>query len=349
MQKFYCVELLRFLCASTVAIYHWGTSFEIMLMKTNDIFRNYLEILYDYGDYAVPVFFVISGLVFGNVYLSQEKKESLRNFTIKRIARLYPLHLLTFLSIFILQYLFLKFFGKYELYTFNDLKHFFLNIFLLLGWGFEEGRSFNQPVWTVSQEIAIYYLFFVLISFINRHNFKIVFLIYFIFLIIDKTKFVEISFIIKLINLTYFIDFAKLFFSGVFIFFLLNKFRSTKKLFLISLLFFIFSFIGSFKLHLFCFSIVMIFVLIDKLAINLKVKKLFIFLGNLTYSIYLLHTLTFLFLLYSLKLFNNVDFLYSKLSFLIYLILTFVLSFISFTYLEKKMNKVIREKFLKKT
>ena len=71
--------------------------------------RNYLEILYDYGDYAVPVFFVISGLVFGNVYLSQEKKESLRNFTIKRIARLYPLHILTFLTILILQYLFLIF------------------------------------------------------------------------------------------------------------------------------------------------------------------------------------------------------------------------------------------------
>ena len=74
MQRFYCVELLRFLCASTVAIYHWGTSFEIMQMNNNDTFRNYFEILYDFGDYAVPVFFVISGLVFANVYLYKEKK-----------------------------------------------------------------------------------------------------------------------------------------------------------------------------------------------------------------------------------------------------------------------------------
>ena len=346
MQRFYCVELLRFLCASTVAIYHWGTSFEIMQMNNNDTFRNYLEILYDFGDYAVPVFFVISGLVFANVYLSQEKKETIRNFTVKRIARLYPLHLLTFISILLLQFSFLKLYGNYELYTFNDLKHFFLNITLLLGWGFEEGRSFNTPVWTVSQEIAIYYLFFVLISLINKYNFKLIFLIYFIFLLIDKTKFTETGFINDYINFTYFVDFVKLFFSGIFIYFLLYKFKNYKKLFFISSILLMLAFIGSFKLHLFCFSIVTIFVLIDKVDFNQKIKSIFIFLGNLTYSIYLLHTLTFLIMLLILKLLNNIDFFYTKTAFFLYLIFTFTSSIISFTYFESKMNKDIRNRFL---
>ena len=45
-----------------------------MNMETNDTFSNLLNVLYEYGDKAVPVFFVISGLVFANVYLTKEKK-----------------------------------------------------------------------------------------------------------------------------------------------------------------------------------------------------------------------------------------------------------------------------------
>ena len=73
MQRYYNIELLRFLCALTVAIYHWGLSFELMMMENNDTFRDLLNFAYDHGANAVPVFFVISGLVFANVYLSQEK------------------------------------------------------------------------------------------------------------------------------------------------------------------------------------------------------------------------------------------------------------------------------------
>ena len=344
MQKYYHIELLRFLCALTVAIYHWGISFELMNMETNDTFSNLLNVLYEYGDKAVPVFFVISGLVFANVYLTKEKNETLYNFSIKRFARLYPLHLLTLFSILFIQTLFNEIFGKYELYTLNDLYHFFLNIFFLLGFNFENGRSFNSPVWTVGQEIFIYFLFFSLIVHIKKYNIKLIFIIYFIFLFLDKFKFAEINFIKDFIYLAYFIDFVRLFFSGVFIFLITKKFGFSRSLLLLSLLLLAISFIGSFKLHLFCFSLVMLFVILDNFELKNKMKKIYTFLGSLTYSLYLLHTLTFLIFLFCLKMLNKVDLFYYDFTFLFYIAFTIFLSTISFKFFEHKLNKLIRNK-----
>ena len=344
MQKYYHIELLRFLCALTVAIYHWGISFELMNMETNDTFSNLLNVLYEYGDKAVPVFFVISGLVFANVYLTKEKNETLHNFSIKRFARLYPLHLLTLFSIFFIQTLFYKIYGKYELYILNDIYHFFLNIFFLLGFNFEQGRSFNSPVWTVGQEIFIYFLFFSLIFQIKKYKMKIIFVIYLFFLFVDKSKIAEIEFIKNFIYLTYFVDFVRLFFSGVFIFLIIKKFNHPKLLLLISFLLFAVSFVGSFKLHLFCFSLVLLFVILDNF--NYKFREIFTFLGSLTYSIYLLHTFTFLLFLFLFKSMDKVNLFYSELTFIIYLVFTILLSIISFYFFESKMNKLIRKNFV---
>ncbi len=347
MRKYYYIELLRFLCSLSVVVYHWGLSFDLMGMESNKTFDYYLKIIYGFGDKAVPVFFVISGLVFSNVYLSQKKNETLYNFSIKRFARLYPLHLFTLLSVLLIQYLFLVVFKEYQLYTFNDLYHFFLNIILLLGWGFEQGRSFNTPVWTVGQEMFIYFLFFSLIVFIKRYQTKFVFFIYLFFLIVDKTKITEHNLVKDFIYFSYFIDFVRLYFSGVIIYYMVEKFGYSKILLILSSLIIFLSFVGAFRLHLFCFGVVMLFVILDRFNINNKIKKIFIFLGSLTYSLYLLHTLTFLIFLFSLKFFDKVDLFYYDSTFVIYLIFTIVISILSFKFFESKLNKLIRYKFIK--
>jgi peptidoglycan/LPS O-acetylase OafA/YrhL len=347
MQKYYGIELLRFLSSLTIAIYHWGISFGVMKMEKNNPFESFLKFAYDFGVNAVPVFFVISGLVFATVYLSGEKRETVYNFTIKRFARLYPLHLLTLFLVLLLQTVFLKVFGKYELYTFNDLYHFFLNLTFLLGWGFEDGRSFNTPVWTVGQEMVIYYLFFSMIMIIKKHRMFVVLLIYFTILFIDKTKLIELSVIKNIISFSYFIEFVRLFFSGILIYFIINKFKNNLGLLFFSLFFLIFSFIGSFKLHIFCFSLVLLFVLMDKLNLSKKIKKVFTFLGSLTYSLYLLHTLTFLIFLFVLKYLNKIELLYLNLTFIFYLLFSIIISVISYFYFEKKANKFLRDKYIK--
>ena len=349
MKKYYGIELLRFLSSLTIMIYHWGTSFGHLNLNSSYPYTSSLKIIYNHGSYAVAIFFVISGLVFSNIYLNQEKS-TLSNFFIKRLARLYPLHILTLFLIIVIQFIFFKILGSYQLYTFNDFYHFLLNFFFILGWGLEEGRSFNSPAWTVSFEIVIYFIFFFSIWLINKFKILSVIFIYGIFLSIDKLvsyNITDISFLNSVSMLDWFIDFCRLFFSGVFLFFLTKKFENFKYLLLVALIGLIFSFIGNFKLHLFCPSLVLFFILIDNFKVLDGLRKIFQLLGNLTYSMYLFHTVTFLTSFLILTIFNKINLFYESYFFLFYIFFTFTISFYSFKYFEKPLNKKIREKLIK--
>ena len=347
MKVYTGIELLRFFSSLTIVIYHWGTSFDLMEMEKNHSFGNFLKILYQKGDYAVFVFFVISGVVFSNVYLTQRKNENFYNFFIKRFARLYPLHILTLFLIITIQLMFLNKFGNFELYTFNDIYHFVLNIFLILGWGLEDGRSFNTPVWTVSQEIFIYLLFFCLLIFLKKHKVYFIITIYLLFLIIDKLNFLNNLQFITPIKLNYFVEFVKFFYSGVLIFFIDKSSCKTNILLVLNSFLFIIAFAGTFKVHIFCFSLVLFFVLIDRIINYKGIKKILIFLGNLTYSMYLFHTFTFLTFLYLLKSFSRLDLFYLNISFILYIFFTIIISSFSFIFFEKKLNLKIRKNFIK--
>lgn len=86
----------------------------------------------------------------------------------RRIARLYPLHLLTLLIVALLQIVAVLAFGTYLIIGNNDLHHFMLHIFLASFWGFHDGHSFNAPIWSVSVEIISYALFWLLLPWLFR-------------------------------------------------------------------------------------------------------------------------------------------------------------------------------------
>ena len=347
MRKFYGIELLRFLASLSIVIFHWGLSFGFLNLADNYTYKNFLNIIYLHGDIAVSIFFVISGVVFSNIYLDEKNNSSLTNFFVKRFARLYPLHILTLFLIIIIQFLFFNIFGSNQLYTLNNFYHFLLNIFLLLGIGFEEGRSFNSPVWTVALEIYVYFIFFFLITLIKKHQILLVVLVYLLIIVLDKTKATELDFIRRYINLAFFLDFARLFFSGVLIFLIEKKFKDSKYLYIGTASLLIITSIGKFYFFIFIPVLVMLFVLLDKIIISNQTRKIFVILGNLTYSMYLLHTVTFLYLLFILRTFDKISFFYSNFSFIFYLIGTILLSLLSFNYIEKPLNIKIRKKFLK--
>ena len=66
----------------------------------------------------------------------------------------------------------------------HDFYHFVLQFFFISSWGFEDGPSFNGPIWSVSIEIFIYGIFFlsVLLVFINLRALALVGLYMFAFL-----------------------------------------------------------------------------------------------------------------------------------------------------------------------
>ena len=70
------------------------------------------------------------------------------------------MHFLTLIIVLVEQIISKSLTGSFAVYPFNDLYHFVLNIFFLSNWGFEHGLSFNAPVWSVSIEVFLYILFF---------------------------------------------------------------------------------------------------------------------------------------------------------------------------------------------
>lgn len=115
---------------------------------------------FEYGSYSVVLFWMISGFVFASVYGAPGA--TTREFVANRIARLYPLHLVTLLTVAGFQLLAQARFGHSLIYGNNDAYHFALQLAFASNWGFERGESFNGPIWSVSVEVLIYGIFWLL-------------------------------------------------------------------------------------------------------------------------------------------------------------------------------------------
>ena len=119
--------------------------------------------------------------------------------------------------------------GEYQIYFINDLKHFFLNIFFISGWGFEDSFSFNGPIWSVSLELIVYFVFFILISALSKSNYLLTIII--VILIFTIRGFIFDNELFSALGL---------FFCGVLLFKLYSERRSLT-LFVISILLFTFN------------------------------------------------------------------------------------------------------------
>jgi peptidoglycan/LPS O-acetylase OafA/YrhL len=119
-------------------------------------------LFYKHGALAVDFFFLLSGFIFFWLYSVKiiSRKISFFKFIFLRISRLYPLHILTLLLVFIEQIISNYNNGTYIICQNNDLKHFILNIFLIQNWSETSGFSFNTPAWSISVEFFLYIIFF---------------------------------------------------------------------------------------------------------------------------------------------------------------------------------------------
>lgn len=164
---YHAIDVLRGLAAIAVLVFHYqhfyypiGT-YHINVPQVVDQFplHEVLAPIYFYGNGAVQIFWMISGLVFANVYAGKHTPAG--EFAVKRLARLYPLHFVTLIIVAVMQLFAVGWFGTSLIYENNDPYHFVLNLFLASTWGFEDGFSFNGPIWSVSVEVLIYMMFWV--------------------------------------------------------------------------------------------------------------------------------------------------------------------------------------------
>lgn len=152
---------LRLIASVGIVLFHYNIYLGDVLPGTRSFTRQF--------PYFVDLFFVISGIVIAMVYADGLKDgRRYANFISLRLARLYPLHLLTLL-----------FYGAIgwavaydmvavlnpERYDFHD---FVPNLLLVHAWGFGDGFTFNYVSWSVSAELFCYLIFPAILWLVRR-------------------------------------------------------------------------------------------------------------------------------------------------------------------------------------
>ena len=173
----YLLDILRGLASLTVVVWHYQhfyyvapDKFSEEFVRSGQPFYAFLKPLYENGHLAVQLFFVLSGFVFYFVYSDAVRNRSVSAYTflVHRVSRLYPLYFVTLLYVAVLQYGAQAELGSFIVYAYNDVEHFILSLFLATGWGLADGFSFNAPTWSVSVEVLVYAVFFVVVFAIGK-------------------------------------------------------------------------------------------------------------------------------------------------------------------------------------
>jgi len=154
--------------------------FALMVFLSHYHFRD--GIIFGKGYIGVGFFFILSGFILSYSYKNRlfSGKVSIVNFYMARFARIYPLHLLTFL-IFI----------PFLVITHNlpGWKILLPNLFLLQSWNPFCFFSVNTPSWSISNEAFFYAVFPMLLYFFMKNSriikllvISVCFLVYTVFL-----------------------------------------------------------------------------------------------------------------------------------------------------------------------
>ena len=164
---------LRGVLSLYVCFYHLTNSFPLLV----DWFGTHAPILRN-GWFAVDVFFVLSGFVMSYVYQSTFRTRAtwadFKFYFVSRFARLYPVHLLTFLILFVAVTPFVA--GSA---LFNDYAGRFswiaaiANVFMLHG-PWIDHRTWDYPSWSISAEMHVYLLLPLLARFFLTKTFALI-------------------------------------------------------------------------------------------------------------------------------------------------------------------------------
>jgi peptidoglycan/LPS O-acetylase OafA/YrhL len=120
---------------------------------------------YRHGELLVDFFFMLSGFVLARVYWNDQRSVTLANNVRDRIARMYPLHFATLCAVAVMQWILVNRLSSPPfVYVFNDTYDFVLNLLLLNRTGLESGFSFNGPSWSISTEFVVNILFLAAIA-----------------------------------------------------------------------------------------------------------------------------------------------------------------------------------------
>lgn len=373
-KRFSEIDSLRGLAATMVAIFH----FDIYnsLTSQNIVMQSWL---------FVDFFFVLSGFIISYNYKNSFlNKNDFKRFIILRIGRLFPLHLFMLLLFIVLEIGFsyvkkMGFLSGYAVFSEGKMLVGLLYEFSMMhALPFSIDTSWNPPSWSISVELYVYLIFSVVVIFFGKKLNALVklFLIALSFYLIFQSELgIESSHDFALARCIYG------FFVGVFLSDLYDFFTGKENIFnyifinIIELSFFLgmlsyLYFASTKNIQLFApfvFALFVIPFLYGKGWVSQIFRmRFFQFLGELSYSIYMVHIFVFLVVNFLLKSFfqgyydrldnlyiinyfsdNYLNIMVGNVVLLLSLIVVLIFSLIVYSVIEKPgrsyARKVVRE------
>lgn len=167
------LDSIRGIAAVTVVVHH------VVLMPTFlAAFPNRAWVdcpFFRSGGFLVDLFFVLSGIVMSLSYVQSDFGQfSVRDFMVRRLARVYPLHIvmLVVLLLFRLMRIGLVAAGIIAVaqpeFEVNNAYSFLLNVFLLQSVGIVHYLNWNAPSWSISVEFYTYLVFGIVVLIAQR-------------------------------------------------------------------------------------------------------------------------------------------------------------------------------------
>jgi len=335
----------RFLAAFAVVFFHFG----------KNIFpfsHPFLYFMVKEGGLSVGYFFILSGFVMMIAYGDRQKINAADYFK-NRVARIYPVYFIGILMVVAFTLIALR-----EIPSFYEI---FLNIFAIQAWIPPKLMSLNFPGWSLSVEFFFYFMFpFLFNHFYQKKKFLTIFIVVIVFwlasiwffnwglkgninMVNEKTtsNFLN-GFPVLHLNEFMIGNLAGIYFREK----LQNAYRNYDgAIFLIVIVFII---LLKFQLPVnynngFMAVIFVPFILFLSLNTGFITKlfnhKLLIYLGEISYSIYILHYPVFIFTKWILEKINIIGDLKV---FCIYIVILLSVSAFSYSYIEAPLRKKIK-------
>jgi len=150
------ITFTRFIAAISIVIFHYGRN--VFPFKIESI-----SFLFNQANIGVSYFFILSGFVMIIAY-GQKVKINTIDYLKNRFARIYPVY---FLAIILLLIFFTITSSKIDFYGL------ILNIFLIQSWIPGQALSFNYPGWSLAVEFLFYLAFPFLFNYVySKFDFK---------------------------------------------------------------------------------------------------------------------------------------------------------------------------------
>jgi peptidoglycan/LPS O-acetylase OafA/YrhL len=165
MNKFVGLDVLRF----ALAVY-------LMVFHSIHQYPQYVTLplieLANLGGFATSSFFILSGFILAHVYFGRttELRGGTREFFVKRLSNLYPVHLIALVLVLLVSVAGTRGFQQFAIMSLDDAEHFVtlspaetavhyvLNLFLLQVW-YPLYGSVNPPSWSLATLFFFYLAF----------------------------------------------------------------------------------------------------------------------------------------------------------------------------------------------